>query len=98
MALPDAAIALNQRGEIRWVNGAAENLFNLNAKSDVGENFANLVRLPQLVDYLKTADYSEDLQVTLPGVIEKTLLIRVATYGKGQLVLLGSGYFSSHSC
>ena len=88
LALPDAAIALNQRGEIRWINGAAEDLFNLNAKTDVGENFANLVRLPQLVDYLKTADYSEDLQVTMPGLIEKTLLIRVATYGKGQLVLL----------
>ena len=88
LALPDAAIALNQLGEIRWMNAAAEDLFDLHGKSDVGQVFVNLVRLPELVDYLKAGDYTQDLQIALPGLHEKTLLIRVAAYGKGQLVLL----------
>ena len=88
LALPDATIALNQLGEIRWMNAAAEDLFDLHGKSDVGEVFVNLVRLPELVDYLKAGDYTQDLQIALPGIHEKTLLIRVVTYGKGQLVLL----------
>jgi two-component system phosphate regulon sensor histidine kinase PhoR len=98
LALPDATIALNQLGEIRWMNAAAEDLFDLHGKSDVGEVFVNLVRLPELVDYLRQVITHKIYKLLLPGVHEKTLLIRVANVWKRAVSALSSGYFISYSC
>ena len=88
MALPDAAVAIDKDGKIRWLNAEAERLLGLNAYKDIGQLFTNLFRSPDLTHYLRKADFSEDIRISSPGYFDRKLLIRVAPYGDQQLVLL----------
>lgn len=87
-ALPDAAVALDASGRIRWFNDAASRLLGLQPAKDVGQPFLNLFRNPEMADFIKRADYSDMLQTTAPGNSERKLEVRLAPYGNEQTLLL----------
>jgi two-component system phosphate regulon sensor histidine kinase PhoR len=87
-ALPDAAVALDVRGRIRWFNDAASQLLSLQPAKDVGKPFVNLFRNPEMADFIKLADYSRVLEINAPGNSERKLEVRLAPYGNEQTLLL----------
>jgi len=87
-ALPDATVALDVDGRIRWFNEAASRLLGLKPAKDIGQPLLNLFRNPELAAFLKAADYSMVLQTGAPGQSERHLEIRLVPYGEGQTLLL----------
>jgi two-component system phosphate regulon sensor histidine kinase PhoR len=87
-ALPDGAVALDARGHIRWFNDAASRLLGLQAAKDIGQPLLNLFRSPDMVDFVKQADYEHVLQLSAPGNPDRKLEVRLAPYGEGQTLFL----------
>lgn len=87
-ALPDAAVALDPDGRIRWFNDAASQHLGLKAAKDVGQPLLNLFRSPDMVAFLTRRDYSSILQTAAPGNVERELEVRLTPYGDGQTLLL----------
>jgi len=87
-ALPDGAVALDSRGRIRWFNEAASRLLGLQPAKDVGQPLLNLFRSPEMVDFIKRADYAHTLEISAPGNVERKLEVRLAPYGDEQTLLL----------
>ena len=87
-ALPDAAVALDSGGRIRWFNDAASKLLGLQTAKDIGQPLMNLYRSPEIASLLKRHDYSSSLQTSAPGRPERQLEVRITPYGEGQVLLL----------
>lgn len=87
-ALPDATVALEADGSIRWFNDAASRLLGLKAAKDVGQKLVNLFRHPELSAFLARLDYAKTLEITAPGNKDRKLEVRLAPYGDGQTLLL----------
>lgn len=87
-ALPDGAVALDPKGRIRWFNDAASRLLGLQPAKDVGQPLLNLFRSPEMVGFIKRADYAHTLQVSAPGNVDRKLEVRLAPYGEEQVLLL----------
>ncbi|MDD1642270.1 MAG: phosphate regulon sensor histidine kinase PhoR [Methylococcaceae bacterium] len=86
-ALPDAAVVLGAHDEIEWANKAAREVLGLQ-QSDKGQRIPNLIRFPEFIRYLKSANYKE--AVTLPSPVDNriTLEVRIVPYGAGLRLLL----------
>ena len=87
-ALPDGAVALDSSGRIRWFNDAASRLLGLQPAKDIGQPLLNLFRSPDMVDFVKRADYDHTLEISAPGNLDRKLEVRLAPYGDGQTLLL----------
>jgi len=86
-ALPDAAVVLGVNDEIEWANKAAREVFGLQ-QSDKGQRIPNLIRFPEFIRYLKSADYSEPVILPSPVNHRITLAVRIIPYGAGLRLLL----------
>lgn len=87
-ALPDATVALDAQGRIRWFNDAASHLLGLLPAKDVGQPLLNLFRDPEMAAFVKAREYRRALQTGAPGNPERKLEVRIAPYGEGQTLLL----------
>jgi two-component system phosphate regulon sensor histidine kinase PhoR len=87
-ALPDATVALDAEGRIRWFNEAASRLLGLQAAKDVGQPLQHLFRNPEFTAFIRDADYTRKLQTNAPGNSEWKIEVRLAPYGEGQTLLL----------
>lgn len=79
--IPDAYIMLDKSAKIEWANQAARHLLNVNWPRDEGVALTNLVRYPDLDDYLIAADYSRALE--FPSPINKAIILslRITPFG-----------------
>ena len=57
-AMPDAAMVLNDAGEMLWFNDAAHRMLGLSVPRDIGQRVDNLIRNPRFVSYLGEGDYA----------------------------------------
>jgi two-component system phosphate regulon sensor histidine kinase PhoR len=87
-ALPDAAVALDTEGRIRWFNDAASRLLGLQAAKDIGQPLLNLLRAPEMAAFFHGGDRMAPLQTAAPGLSGHQIEIRLAPYGEGQNLLL----------
>jgi len=87
-ALPDAAVALDEDGRIRWFNEAASRLLGLLTAKDIGQPLLNLFRSPDVVAFLQRDEPGATLQTAAPGNPARQLEIRVTPYGENQKLLL----------
>jgi two-component system, OmpR family, phosphate regulon sensor histidine kinase PhoR len=89
-ALPDGVVILDGANRIEWCNRTAERQLMLDARADLGQNIANLVREPQFVEYLSEPDdkpvrvtrgqgLALSLQIIPVGETQKLLLARDVT-------------------
>jgi two-component system phosphate regulon sensor histidine kinase PhoR len=88
-ALPDGVVILDGANRIEWCNRTAERQLMLDARADLGQNIANLVREPEFVDYLREPNEQPvrvtrghgvlSLQLILVGETQKLLLARDVT-------------------
>ena len=87
-ALPDAAVALDIDGRIRWFNDAASRLLGFQAAKDIGQPLLNLLRAPEMVSFVQRRDHAASLQITAPGNTQRQLEVRITPYGEGQTLFL----------
>ena len=87
-ALPDAVVVFHKEGEIIWCNRLAQFQLGLKWPEDAGENITNLIRNPLFVEYLKSNNYHEPLDLYSPNNPEKLLEFRVMPYAKHQRLLI----------
>ncbi len=86
-ALPDAAVVLGKHDEIEWTNKASRQVLGLK-QTDKGQRLPNLLRFPDFIRYLKSANYSEPIIVPSPVNHQMTLEVRIIPYGSGLRLLL----------
>jgi two-component system phosphate regulon sensor histidine kinase PhoR len=86
-ALPDAAVVLGTHDEIEWTNKAAREVFGLQ-QGDRGQRIPNLVRFPDFIRYINSADYSEPVIIPSPVNHHISLSVRIVPYGAGLRLLL----------
>ncbi len=83
-ALPYATIVLNRNMEIEWFNNAAQSMFNLIRRSDIGQRVGNLIRRPEFISYLKRSNFKEDLELDYG---QCSIRITITPYGRNQYLL-----------
>lgn len=81
--LRDAAIIIDQRGNISWVNDSAGALVGIEIPGDVGRPFIHLMRSPQLSEYLGAGDYQSPLRLIPTPEQDRALQIEVTTFAGG---------------
>jgi two-component system phosphate regulon sensor histidine kinase PhoR len=87
-AMPDAAVVLNDSGEILWFNDAAHRMLGLRGARDVGQRIDNLIRNPRFAAYLAEGDYRDPLDLVSPHERKTRLVLHVVPYGTGQRLLM----------
>ena len=95
-ALPDAAVSLGNKLEIRWMNDAAVNLLGLNPVKDLGQPLVNLYRNPELARYLERREFRKAIEIGAAGRSERKLLIRMIPYAERRLLLLAQDVTERH--
>jgi two-component system, OmpR family, phosphate regulon sensor histidine kinase PhoR len=87
-AIPDGVVLLNPQADILWFNRTAGRQLNLRGRGDVGLRVDNLVRQPEFIRYLQSADYSAPVIVQATSGADVYLSIQMVPYGAGQLLML----------
>ncbi|MDB5928621.1 MAG: multi-sensor signal transduction histidine kinase [Polaromonas sp.] len=90
-ASPNGVVLLDDEGRIEWCNQTAAQHFGFDAKRDIQQHVANLVRQPAFNAYMSAANFSND--VLIPGSSSTParpmkLSVHVHRYGKGRKLLL----------
>ena len=87
-AFPDAGIILGPNQEILNFNKVAGNLLDLHKKRDRGQRIENLIRTPRFVDYMRSDDHTESVEIQSPLDSDVWLSCRLIPYGPDQSLLL----------
>lgn len=87
-AVPDAMVVLSPEDLIEWANPAAERLLGLRSPRDQGARIMNLVRSPDFQDYLRLADYSQNLQLSSPARADCQLSVQIVPFGDSLRLLI----------
>jgi two-component system phosphate regulon sensor histidine kinase PhoR len=86
-ALPDAAVVLDENGNIENWNKTAAKLLNLR-KQDAHRPITNLIRHPEFIQYLNREDFPGSLHLSSPFQDDVRLSIRIVPYGNKQRLLM----------
>jgi two-component system phosphate regulon sensor histidine kinase PhoR len=87
-AHPDGVVILDAENRIDWCNDVAEHHFDLSLESDQGQPIANLLRQPEFISYLESADYAHPLELRSARTSSIILSVQVIPYGDAQKLLL----------
>jgi two-component system, OmpR family, phosphate regulon sensor histidine kinase PhoR len=87
-AMPDGVILLGAQREILWFNAAAGRWLNLRRKLDRGIRIDNLVRYPEVVEYLEGRGAGAAPHVHLPGPDDRWLAFYLVSYEGSEQQLL----------
>ena len=90
-ASPNGVVLLDKDFRIEWFNQSAAMHFGLDARRDLAQHFANLVRDPSFAAYFAAKDFEKD--VLMPGrastaTLPVRLSVHVHPYGAGRSLLL----------
>lgn len=86
-SLRDAAIIIDPRGNISWVNDSAGILLGIELSDDIGRPLVNLVRSPLLSDYLASSDYQWPLRLEPTPEQERCLQLEVTSFAGGDRLI-----------
>jgi two-component system, OmpR family, phosphate regulon sensor histidine kinase PhoR len=84
-ALPDGVLILDAANRIEWCNRTAETHLQIDARRDVGQPVADLVRDPQFVEYLAGDDVAAPVRVERG---DRAIVLQVVAFGRLQRLLL----------
>ena len=85
-ALPDGVVILDAAGRIEWCNRTAEMQLQLDARRDLGQPIADLVRDPEFIDYLAAGEEASPVLVARGD--SASLVLQIISYGRAQKLLL----------
>ena len=83
-ALPDATVVLDELGNVVWANKACEEMLGIRWPDDVNQRVTNLVRNPELVDFIDNPADGANVDITSTQDPDRQFNIRLAPYGKDQ--------------
>lgn len=86
-ALTDGVVLLDQHNHILFCNTPAEDQLGLLAHTDRGQPVINLVRQPEFVAYLQTADFSRPLTLRSERNDDRVLSIYVIPYADNRRLM-----------
>ena len=90
-ASPSGVVLLDAQDRIEWCNQMAAQHFGFDARRDVLQHVANLVRAPAFKSYMAANDFSHDVLIagsaSRPGR-PVNLSVHAHSYGKGRKLLL----------
>ena len=84
-ALPDGVVLLDAANHIEWWNRTAEAQLGLDARTDLGQNIANLLREPEFIEYLE-APQGDSVRVTREQGL--AFALQLIPFGQSQKLLL----------
>ena len=87
-AMPDAMLIVSEQQIIDWANPAAKKLLGIDSVRDIGQRIDNIVRDPEITNYLTAADYKQPMEFSSARSAENDLMLRVITYGEGRRLLV----------
>lgn len=90
-ALPDAVIVMDAYGLIEWANEKAFEYLEVRCPRDNGRRFSNLVRHPELADYLANVyndKLRESLIISSPVNTDISLEIRITRFAESSILLV----------
>jgi two-component system phosphate regulon sensor histidine kinase PhoR len=85
---PDGVIILDAENRIDWCNDTAEHHFDLTLAADRGQPITNLLRQPEFVGYIETAEFSHPLELRSARTSAIILSVQIIPYGDAQKLLL----------
>lgn len=90
-ASPSGVVLLDSQDRIEWCNQMATEHFGFDARRDVLQHIANLVRAPAFKNYMAANDFSNDVVIagsaSVPGR-PVNLSVHAYSYGKNRKLLL----------
>jgi len=86
--LPDATVVFDGNRNILWSNTAARTLLNIHEQRDQGQRIDNLLRAPEMLQYLAQAEQGIEVEIQSPVTPDKTLSLIKVKAGKGMTVLI----------
>jgi len=86
--LPDATVVFDGQRIIQWSNTAARSLLNIHEERDQGQRIDNLLRAPDMLQYLAQAEQGIEVEIESPVTADKTLSMIKVKAGKGMTVLI----------
>jgi len=87
-ALPDATVLLNEHFQIEWCNEPARYLLNLRTPQDLGYKISNLIRDPELSEYLANQGKRDSVEIGAPMDPAISIQVRVVAFGDDKYLLI----------
>jgi len=84
-ALPDGVVILDAANRIEWCNRTAETQLHIDARRDLGQPIADLIRDPEFIDYLAAGEDASPVRVQRG---DASLVLLMISYGRAQKLLL----------
>lgn len=87
-AIPDGMVVLDSTNRIKWANVRARMHLGLDEKHDVGSPLVNIVRQPEFVRFLETADFTESVIIESQRDVGVTLALQIVPFGVEEKLLI----------
>lgn len=87
-AMPDAVVIVSENEEIDWANPAAATLLGIHFPRDTGMRLGNLLRDPELAEYLQRHELAEPLELPSPANSQLAVALQIVPFGSRQKLLL----------
>jgi len=98
-ALPDAIVVTSGDGGIEWANSRAGQYLGIRWPEDSGRRLSNLIRHPDLADFLKRSqpgNTTDVLELPSPEDENRQLELRVSIYGHAYMLLVARDITELH--
>ena len=79
-ALETAVVVVDARGTIDWCNLASTYLLGIDIERDRSQLFNNLIRSPEVINYLETRDFDKPLEIVSPRSLDIRLEVQATTF------------------
>ncbi|WP_158970810.1 phosphate regulon sensor histidine kinase PhoR [Paraglaciecola sp. L3A3] len=87
-ALPDAALVVDEKGNITWCNRLARIELGIRWPEDTGQNINDCIRSAHFKKFFKAQHFDHPIEITSPINPSKVLEIRIVPYAEQDLMLL----------
>ena len=87
-AMPDGMVVLTGDDRIEWFNWRATSYLGLDPGHDIGQPLANLVRQPEIIEFIAHGNFGEPLIVKSARDSRLTLALQIIPYGTEQKLLV----------
>ena len=86
-SMRDAALIIDERGNITWSNASSVYLLGVRFPRDRGRSVISLIQFPEFLDYFEQQDYGYTITRTPTKAGERCLQFEVTRFGQGNRLL-----------
>jgi len=87
-AMPDGVVIVSEHDDIEWANPSAATLLGIHFPRDTGMRLGNLLRDPELAEYLERHELAEPLELPSPVNPQRTVALQIVPFGSRQKLML----------